>query len=98
MFTSDIVIVEAVTLTARALGNRAAAELGRTMLASPTLTIVRRSAVEDAEGLDELERLDDQRVGFADCVSFTLMRKLRIDRAFTFDRRHFATAGFTVFP
>ena len=32
-----------------------------------------------------------------DCISFVLMRTLRITRAFSFDR-HFAHAGFTLWP
>lgn len=33
-----------------------------------------------------------------DCTSFALMRSMGIDEAFTFDRRDFQAAGFTVVP
>jgi len=36
-------------------------------------------------------------VSFTDCVSFSLMRRYKLSRVFTFDR-HFAAAGFTVWP
>ena len=39
----------------------------------------------------------DQQVSFTDCVSFVLMRRNRLERAFTFDR-HFASAGFEITP
>jgi predicted nucleic acid-binding protein len=39
----------------------------------------------------------DQRVQFADCVSFVMMRRYRPKRVFGFDR-HFAMAGFELWP
>lgn len=98
LFTTHVVVVETLTLVARALGSKAAAELGRVILGSRSLTVVRPSADDDSETLDELERFAEHRIGYADCLSFATMRGLRIERAFTFDRRHFGIAGFTVFP
>jgi predicted nucleic acid-binding protein len=39
----------------------------------------------------------DQKVSFTDCVSFVLMRKQRLTRAFSFDR-HYEQAGFEIWP
>jgi predicted nucleic acid-binding protein len=47
--------------------------------------------------VDLFAKFADQRVSFTDCVSFILMRRHRLARAFTFDR-HFGDAGFGVMP
>jgi predicted nucleic acid-binding protein len=39
----------------------------------------------------------DQAVSFTDALSFAVMRRMRIERAFSFDR-HFALAGFELWP
>ncbi len=39
----------------------------------------------------------DQGVSFTDALSFAVMRRLSIGRAFTFDR-HLALAGFELWP
>jgi len=43
-------------------------------------------------------RYADQLFSFTDCTSFALMRAMKIDEAFTFDRRDFGAAGFVVLP
>ena len=43
--------------------------------------------------IDLFAKFADQGVSFTDCVSFALMRKNRIRKAFTFDQ-HFLFAGF----
>ncbi len=53
---------------------------------------------EIVAALDEHGRFVDPSVGFVDCTSFAIMRRLGIQRAFTFDRRHFQAAGFAVVP
>jgi len=98
LFTSDAVLGETVTLFARTFGNRAAADLGRLLLTSSALTVLRRTTVDDSSALDDLERFHDSGVGFTDCTSFVIMRRAGIRLAFSIDRRHFGMAGFEIFP
>ena len=65
--------------------------------ASRVLTILRPDAADERAALALFRKLSDQEVSFTDCVSFALMRRHKLARAFTFDR-HFAAAGFTVWP
>ena len=46
---------------------------------------------------DWMEQYSDQQISFTDALSFTLMRRMRLAEAFTFDR-HFAIAGFVKWP
>lgn len=96
-FTSSFVLDETVTLLARRAGPAFAAERARALLASTALTILRPEARDENEALRWLEKLDDQGVSFTDCVSFALMKRHRIARAFGFDR-HFSVAGFELWP
>ena len=97
LFTSNFVLDEALTLAARRAGGRFAAERGRNILDSKALTVLRPEADDERAALDLVEKFADQGVGFTDAVSFVLMRRHRIKRAFTFDG-HFALAGFDVWP
>ena len=94
-FTSNLVLDEAFTLMGRRLSYGFAAQKARSILSSQVLTVLRPDKEEDMEALDLFEKYADQQVSFTDCASFTLMRRARIKRAFSFDR-HFERAGFTI--
>ena len=95
LFTSSFVLDEAFTLLARRADYRFAAERARSIYASSVLTILRPERDDEIAAPGSFEKLADQRVSFTDCVSFALMRRHKIRRAFTYDR-HFASAGFDV--
>ena len=54
-------------------------------------------ALTSYSGLELFRRFADQKVSYTDCVSFVLMRRYAIVRAFAFDR-HFIQAGFDLWP
>lgn len=91
--TSNLVLSEMITLLARRADYRFAAEKARLIQASAVLRILRSTREDEILAVDWLEKFADQKVSFTDAVSFTLMRRHRIARAFTFDR-HFELAGF----
>ncbi|MFI5381548.1 MAG: type II toxin-antitoxin system VapC family toxin [Tepidisphaerales bacterium] len=93
-FTTDLVIAETITLLARYIGYRPAAERGRVFLSSAALTILRPTLEDETAALDLLEKFADQEVSFVDCVSFVMMKNRRVRRVFGFDR-HFTAAGFS---
>ena len=59
--------------------------------------VLRPDADDETRAIDLFAKFADQQISFTDCVSFVLMRRNRLERAFTFDR-HFADAGFDLMP
>ncbi len=97
LFTSNFVLDEAVTHAGRLAGSRFAAERLRNILDSKTLTVLRPDERDERGALALYEKYADQKVSFTDAVSFALMRRNGIKRAFAFDR-HFELAGFELWP
>jgi predicted nucleic acid-binding protein len=95
--TSNHVLDETFTLLGRWASYSFAAERARLLLSSRVLEILRPAAEEELAAVELFEKYADQEVSFTDALSFALMRRRRIDRAFTFDR-HFRFAGFTMVP
>ncbi|MEQ2007525.1 MAG: PIN domain-containing protein [Limisphaerales bacterium] len=91
--TSNLVLVEFITLLARRSTPSYAAEKARLIYGSARFEILRPGPVEEAEALTVLLKYADQRVSFTDCVSFVLMQRQNLRTAFTFDT-HFRLAGF----
>lgn len=96
-YTSNFVLDETVTLLGRRSDYAFAAERARHLYASRVLEILRPSYDDEIAAIALFEKYADQEVSFTDCVSFVLMRKLRIKRVFAFDR-HFKLAGFETWP
>jgi predicted nucleic acid-binding protein len=96
-YTSNFVLDETLTLLGRRASYSFAADRGRSILRSSALTILRPDAEDEEKAIEVLAKFADQQISFTDCVSFVLMRRNRLERAFTFDR-HFATAGFEIVP
>jgi uncharacterized protein len=96
-FTSNFVLDETFTLLGRQSSYSFAAERARALLDSKALTILRPDTEDELRAVELLAKFADQHVSYTDCVSFTLMRRHRLGRVFTFDR-HFRDAGFEVLP
>ena len=94
-FTTNFVLNEAFTLLARRAGYDFAAAKARSIYESRRFRVLRPVEEDELSALQLFEKYADQSIGFADCVSFVLMRKSRLKRVFTFDR-HFALAGFDI--
>jgi predicted nucleic acid-binding protein len=95
--TTSHVIDETLTLLARRAGHAFAGERARAILTSRVLQIERPDLDDELAALEQFERFGDQAISFTDALSFAVMRRLRIERAFCFDR-HFALAGFELWP
>lgn len=96
VFTSQLVLVEAVRLIGRYGGITRAVRAGRSILNSH-MTILRSDTKSKLAALDLMSKYADQSVSFTDCVSFVLMKQNRLKTVFGFDR-HFETAGFELWP
>lgn len=95
--TSNFVLDETFTLLGRWAGYAFAAERARALLRSDLLRILRPGEQDELDAVELFEKYADQQASFTDCVSFALMRRHGIERAFTFDR-HFRAAGFRLWP
>ena len=91
--TSQFVISETLTLFHRWAGTAFAVEKARNLYESQVLKIIRTTRNEEYEAIDVMEKYADQNLSFTDCVSFVIMRRQKIQQAFSFDK-HFQIAGF----
>ena len=96
-FTSNFVLNEFFTLLARKTDYDYAAERAQNTLSSTTFAVLRPEHEDELQALEFFRKYADQKVSFTDCVSFVLMRRHKIKRAFSFDR-HFRHAGFEIYP
>ena len=96
-FTSSFVLDETFTFIGRRASYSFAADRARSLLHSAALTVLRPDADDEEKAVDIFAKFADQKVSFTDCISFVLMRRNRLERAFTFDR-HFGSAGFEIVP
>ncbi|MBL4818914.1 MAG: type II toxin-antitoxin system VapC family toxin [Deltaproteobacteria bacterium] len=94
--TSNHVIDETLTLLARRTSYAFSAEKAHLIYQSNIIQIARPELAEEQSALKLFEKFADQRVSFTDCLSFALMKKLKIQTVFSFDR-HFKQAGFEIF-
>lgn len=95
LFTSSHVLDETWTLLGRRAGYGFAADRALNTYASQSLEILYSGEEDEIAAVPLFKKFADQQVSFTDCVSFVLMRRYRIRRAFTFDR-HFSSAGFEI--
>jgi uncharacterized protein len=93
--TNNHVIDETATGLARLAGYEFACACVSAIFDTPKIEIVYSTSEDEREGLQWMRKYADQSVSFTDCVSFAIMRRLRIRTVFTFDR-HFRLAGFDV--
>jgi predicted nucleic acid-binding protein len=94
-FTSTLVVNETISLLqARGFFSAAIGFLREARL-SPDISIVYPDAAMQSEGWDLFARWGPAGANAIDCVSFAVMRKMSIRKAFTFDE-HFRTAGFDI--
>jgi hypothetical protein len=97
LVTSNLVIAETYIVLLKELGHKAVFEFLERIKASPRiLKICSNENIEtEAEGI--LVKYTDQDFSYADAVSFVIMKRQKIRKAFCFDK-HFVTAGFMNVP
>jgi len=97
LVTSNLIIAETYVLLLNELGHHAAMNFLERIKTSPR--IMKMYSNDDVEGdaVGILGRYDDQDFSYTDAVSFVIMKRQKIRKAFCFDK-HFATAGFESIP
>jgi len=94
---TSFVFDETLTLVRRRLGHAQAKAIARRLLVSPSVVVVHVGEEDFRAGLEWFDRYDDKDFSFTDCVSFAVMRRLKLKVALTFDQ-HFKQAGFQPKP
>lgn len=96
--TTSLVLAETHAMLTRHRGPRAGLRLLDEIDADPRYTVVQVDlALHDAAVDHWLRAFRDQPFSLCDAVSFEVMRREHIPRAFTLDQ-HFAVAGFEMLP
>ncbi len=94
---TNLVIAESYTFLRRHVGFPTAWALLDRLAATPRLEVVYADADLEREARSLLQQYRDHDFSYTDAVSFAVMRKIGVDRAFGFDR-HFLAAGFSLIP
>ncbi len=95
--TSILVLNETINLLSRRCSYEFAYQIAEKLFASKLLNILRTNIEDEKNALELLKKYSDQKISYTDCVSFVLMKKNKIKRAFTFDQ-HFNYVGLTKLP
>jgi hypothetical protein len=97
LVTSNLILAETYIILLKELRHKAAIEfLGRIKASPRILKMCSNENIEtEAEGI--LAKYIDQDFSYTDAVSFVIMKRQKIRKAFCFDK-HFATAGFINVP
>lgn len=93
--TTNYVLIELLSVCQRRFGLPAAAEVA--MNFTPLLSVIWVDEAMHAKGVSALLTANRRDLSLVDCVSFDVMRRLGIARAFTLDR-HYADQGFACLP
>ena len=96
--TSNMVLAETATIIGRRAGYVDASRIVESYYANRDVRILRPTESDERQAVQLMRKYADQRISMVDCISFQLMRTHGIKQVFTFDRRHFTIAGFTVCP
>jgi predicted nucleic acid-binding protein len=97
LITTNLVIAESYVIIMNELGHRAVVRFLEGVNASPRIVKVYSNENIERESEDLLRRYDDQDFSYSDSVSFTIMKRQKIKKAFSFDK-HFQTMGFVRIP
>ena len=97
LITTNLVVAESYVIIMNELGHRAAVIFLEGVNTSPRIVKAYSNENIEREAEDILRRYDDQDFSYTDSVSFTIMKRQKIKKAFAFDK-HFQTMGFVRVP
>jgi uncharacterized protein len=97
LLTSNLVIAESYVLILKELGHNAAIDFLKGINGSPRIIRIHSTSDMEQEAEAILTKYTDQDFSYTDAVSFAIMNKQNIKKAFSFDK-HFQTMGFVKIP
>lgn len=95
LVTSDYIFDESLTIINTRIGHRPAVAFGEALLKSTYAQLAPLTAEDCTAAFALFKKYADKNLSFTDCTSFTLMKRLKLKTAFTFDR-HFEQVGFEI--
>jgi predicted nucleic acid-binding protein len=95
--TTTHVLAELAALMVGRLSHTHATQAGTFIRASSDVTLVHPDIADEAAAWRLFVERPDKRYSLIDCLSFVIMRRLKITTALALDR-HFAQEGFRLFP
>jgi predicted nucleic acid-binding protein len=97
LYSSSDVVNETIALLGKKTSYAFAADRAESIFQSTALEILYANREDELEALRLFRKYADQQISFTDCISFALMKRYKIQTAFTFDRR-FRMAGWKTIP
>ena len=97
LITSNLVISESYVLILNELGHKASSDFLAKIKTSPRILKIYSNEEIESDAVRMLAKYVDQDFSYTDAVSFIIMKRNKIKKAFCFDK-HFITAGFEKFP
>lgn len=97
LVTSNLVIAETYIVLLKELGHKVVSEFLERIKASPRILKICSNENIEIEAEKILAKYVDQDFSYTDAVSFVIMRRQKIRKAFCFDK-HFVIAGFINVP
>ena len=92
LVTTNYILDESFTLMRARCGVKVVDAFRQILARSPNIKIVRVTAADEAKAWNWFMK-DWSKLSFTDCVSFAVMKRLRLQRVVSFDD-HFKRAGF----
>jgi predicted nucleic acid-binding protein len=93
LITSNLIVAESYVLILNELGHQASLNFLGRLKASPRILRVYSNENIEADAQEILSKFVDQDFSYTDAVSFVMMKRQKIKKAFSFDK-HFVIAGF----
>ena len=97
LVTTNALFSETLTLIRNRISIDAAITFGQMLKTSSFIRIVTVTPADEEHAWSIFSRYRDQDFSFTDCTSFAVMKRMKIDTAFTFDH-HFSVMKLIVVP
>lgn len=93
LITTDAVFIETLNFISQRWPGGSTADVASGILNVPGIQMMKVSDADIRAAIGIIAKFGDQEFSFTDCLSFAVMRRLKLRKAFTFDH-HFGVAGF----
>lgn len=96
LVTSEYIFDESITLIRYRISHASAVLFGNSLLNSHIVEIIDVTDIDRFKAWELFKKYEDKELSFTDCISFVLMKNLRLQKVFAFDD-HFKQMGFEMF-